>query len=137
MFIHYFAHSGFLRKKYFYWLAFDRQTVANVDRVHINEGARRNKQWVRCSRFLFPSSSRRVFLARPIFPSSFPFLAPATQATVDVNHLLELCQSKNLNNEISSSPESLLATNRWPKSLRTLGGRLTCFRKRPPPIPSS
>ena len=28
----------------------------------------------------FPSPSLRVFRARPIFPSPFPFLAPATQA---------------------------------------------------------
>ena len=31
-------------------------------------------------RFLFPSPSLRAFLARPIFSSLFPFLAPVTQA---------------------------------------------------------
>ena len=62
-------------KLYFHWLTFDRQTVVDVSRLHINEGARRNKQCAGCRRFPSPRSSRAS-----IFPSPFPFLAPATQA---------------------------------------------------------
>ena len=67
-------------KQYFRWLTFDRQTVMDVSRLHINEGARRNKQCAGCRRF--HSLSLCAFRARPIFPSPFPFLVPATQAKV-------------------------------------------------------
>ena len=56
-------------KLYFHWLTFGRQTVVDVSRLHINEGARRNKQCAGCRRFPSPRSS-----CAPIFPSpSLPF----------------------------------------------------------------
>ena len=67
-------------KLYFHRLTFDRQKVVDVSRLHINEGARRNKQCAGCRRFPLPPpplSSRE-----PLFPSPFPFLALATQASV-------------------------------------------------------
>jgi len=52
-------------KQYFHWLTFDRQTVVDVSRLDINEGARRNKQCAGCRHF--PSPSRT-----PNFPLSLP-----------------------------------------------------------------
>ena len=46
-------------------------------------GGRRNKPSAGCRRF--PSPSLRGFRERPIFPSPFPFLAPATQATLNAS----------------------------------------------------
>ena len=62
-------------KQHFDW------RVMDVSRLHINEGARQNKQWSSCRRYLF------LFPACPIFPSTFPFLAPAMQAKLSVVHV--------------------------------------------------
>ena len=62
-----------------HWLTLDRQTVVDVTRLHINEEAIPNKQWAGCRRFPLPRPTRFA-RAQLIFPSPFPFLAPATQA---------------------------------------------------------
>ena len=77
-------------KQYFHWLTFDRQTVVDVSRLHMNEGARRNKQWSSCRRF--PSPLPFAFRARPIFRSPFPFLASATQAKEKLIASIQVCK---------------------------------------------
>ena len=55
------------------------QAMTNGDFSFAGERERPNKQWAGCRRFPLPRPTRFA-RAQLIFPSPFPFLAPATQA---------------------------------------------------------
>ena len=75
--------------------------------------------------------ARIIRTSNPIAKSPSWPLPPGTG--IYYRRISAVKQCKLLRNSQSNSPESLLATNRWPKSLRTLGTRLilSCMMHNP------